>query len=250
MFTKFCATVFSLALVATVAGAGAASATTVQATYTGTVANSADMTGIFGAPGGSLDGLAFSLTYTFSTSAGFRDNAGPGAYDAVIGGTDHGVTSPTLSARLTIAGHSQTVSGATGSTYYVCDAAICGENTVNAEAYDIHHNFPGTSTLNLINALASGPDGAIPASLETPFALSALNGGGNFLFQSFSTSTWSYIANTYGDLNVTNLSVAVVGVAPVPLPAAVGPFLLVLGMGGMAGFVARRRGQRGQRGQV
>lgn len=246
MFKKFHTAVFSLAFVAAASGAYTASAATVRATYSGTVSGSSDMTGLFGAPGGSLDGQAFSLTYTFSTSAGFRDNGGPGTYDAVFGGKDYGMTSPTLSAQLTIAGHSQTVSGASGSTYYVCDAAICGENSVDAEAYDIHHNFPGTSILNLINVTASGPAGAIPTSLETPFALSALTGGGNFLFQSFSTSTWSYVANTYGDLNVTHVSVSVAGVAPVPLPAAVGPFLLVLGLGGLGGFVARRRGQRGQ----
>ena len=102
----FCATVFVAAVPA------ASGAATMQAIYTGTVSGSYDMTGLFGrAPGASLDGLAFSLTYTYDTSLGLRYTSATS--DEIYGGAGYGAPSPIFSAVLNIGGVAKVIFGTT-----------------------------------------------------------------------------------------------------------------------------------------
>lgn len=64
--------------------AGQASALVYTATYTGTVSEGLDTTGVFGAAGRNLAGLTFSATFNVNTDLGFVTGSGPGLLE--VGG--------------------------------------------------------------------------------------------------------------------------------------------------------------------
>lgn len=213
-----------------------AAAATVQVRVNGTISNSSDMTGLFGAPGSTLDGQAFTLSYKFDTTKGYRDNQGPSYYDVVYGGAWYGVQSPTLSATLSIGGHTQSIAGQGGSTYYVCDASYCGGNSFSASAADYQPVGPNLSVYNSVGMYFTDPSANVPDTLDRSFTYTPSRSAtvwGDFQFQTFDTSTWTYQTLTQG-----NLSIDSVTVAAVPLPAA---GLALLGALGGLGAMSRRR---------
>jgi hypothetical protein len=73
-------------------------------TYTGT-ASGTDTFGLFGSAGATLNGVAFTSTYTYDpTQFGNAEQDVASSYIDVIGGSNVGMTSPILSASLTING--------------------------------------------------------------------------------------------------------------------------------------------------
>ena len=230
--------VFGVALAVAASAAQTASAAMVRWTITGTVSNSLDQTGLFGAPGGSLDGQAFRASFLFDTSAGGRmgDQLG---FDIAFGGTQYGPPNPTLSAQLKIAGHTQAVNGESFSVYVVCPASNCGGQGITALASAIDRTADAnSSTDNYVHVGASYAVGSVPGNLESPFALSNTTGISKFQFETYNLLTQSYDIRTFGDLNVNHISARLVDVAPVPLPAA--GFALIAGLGGL-GLIGRRR---------
>ena len=188
MFGKQYVAIFALALATGAGATQTASATTVQWTVTGTVSYSQDLTGLFGAPGGTLDGQTFMLTYLFDTALGVRSSIPQPPSDQVNGGTAIGATSPTLSARLEIAGHTQTISGARYSYYTVCDGSGCGLNSSVVSWIEHETSDPNYINYGGVSFGASAPVGAVTANLDAPFVLSNTTGVGNFSFINCHTS--------------------------------------------------------------
>jgi hypothetical protein len=82
--------------------ATAASATIMEATYTGVAdAGLIDDGGFFGAPGADLSGDAFTLSFVYDTTIGVSNSSGE---NALAGGEAIGTPNPTSKATLTIGG--------------------------------------------------------------------------------------------------------------------------------------------------
>jgi hypothetical protein len=86
-----------------------ASATIVDVTYTGGVSSGRDTDGLFGPPGTDLTGDPFKAFFVFDTTLGSTTTSP--TENQALGGTVLSLPSPSLSAALTINGHSFDVSG-------------------------------------------------------------------------------------------------------------------------------------------
>lgn len=91
-----------IAAAATMTCAGTASAAVFTATFSGTVLNGRDYTGVFGAAGRDLSGLAISTVLTYDTSLG-ATATGPNSV-SLTGGSSFGVSPFLVSTRTTIDG--------------------------------------------------------------------------------------------------------------------------------------------------
>lgn len=111
-------------VVASVFWPSAGGAATMQAVYTGTVAVGTDTAGLFGVAGGDLGGQAFSLAFTYDTGLGFLDSATPGV-ERLWGGSLYAGLTPPVTARFTVNGHSQTISGNYQGYVSQCSSAAC-----------------------------------------------------------------------------------------------------------------------------
>lgn len=242
MFKEFLG---AAALTATLTLAHGAGAATMQATLTGTVYSSYDLTGLFGAAGGTLDGLGFSLTYVYDTALGGRYTS-PGSQDQVYGGTSYNVANPTISARLSIAGNSQSVGGSYSSVYSLCNIGTCGADQYDASVSDFLVQPDGSFSYNTLSAYLFDYRDFLPDSLDTAFRVAnlanSLQQGGYFQFLTYDAATQSYPVYTTGYLMLNSLSVSQVGVAPVPLPASA--LMLLAGTGGLGALKLRRRRRR------
>ena len=141
--------------------AGTASATTMQAVYTGTVTSSHDYTDSFGSGNVTgLDGLDYSLVFLYDTPAGAESSGWD--YTQQVGGSDYGWPDPVISATLTINGMSLSSSGDSqsyeirrdnGSTTRVQDFAfeqfVHGMTSRYAYLFDQIYGVPGSVPLDL-----------------------------------------------------------------------------------------------------
>lgn len=226
----------SVCLVAVSIGDVAAAAT-INVTVSGTVIGSSDTTGLFGVAGSTLDGQAFTLRFSFDTTRGNRENLGPDKYDYVFGGGGTGFTNPTISADLTIGGHTESVAGQGGSGYYVGDAALWGGDTFGASAVDFGSASPGLGVYNSLGMYFIDPGVKLPDTLDKSFTYRPTAGAtvvGEFMFYTYDYSTGSSQKLAQG-----NLSISSVTVAPVPLPAA--GLALMGAVGGLCAVSRRRR---------
>jgi hypothetical protein len=94
--------IWVLALAATIVCAPAAAAIKV-ATYTGTIAEGGDITGVFGTAGTDLTDQAFVARFRYNTALGRRETT-PGVVDTLYGGSFYNTTTSLLSATITING--------------------------------------------------------------------------------------------------------------------------------------------------
>jgi hypothetical protein len=201
-----------------------------------------DQTGLFGAPGASLDGATFTATYRYDTTQGTTDDGG--YYRYLYGGTAYGVPSPIFYAALTINGVTQTLD-----LNYYAFIDRSETNLVGGTNTQAGHNAQDSSYDGAIldddyfYALLGSVDDslAIPLDLTQAFTAeldpSNFNHywGGRFSFTD-RTNTMVYTENTYGYLLTTK--VAVTTISAVPLPA--GGLLLIGGLGALA-LLRRRR---------
>lgn len=243
-------------------------AATVVATYTGTVADIYDVTGVFGGdtsdptydPYG-LTGQTFALTYTFDTTVGRETN--PGVYDQVYGGSSYYLPDPLTSVELTFNGVTQSADGnyySTASTnahqYY-----MYAQDYLHDETVDQNGTIIGQANYEAyINAYFSDPDLNLPADLERPFSLDTtglVQNTGSFSFYETSYLCTDAAATdcartafeyAFGSLLFDSLIVTVDGVydpdltpdaSIVPLPASA--WLLVAGIGSLGAASKRRR---------
>lgn len=226
--------------------AAPASATIMQAVYTGTVNTSNDQTGLFGIVG-SLDGLGYSLTYVYDTSIGTAATA-PG-YSRVFGAD---VGGPVTSTSLTINGVTQTVPASSLYGNYFSDVSASDAGYPNPvdpalfynSAHMIDYDSPGgfiSTTIQIYNGW-DDPSLTFPQGVTTPLSLSSSSQAfaGIFQFYVYDFSTSTYSVNSSGVLLPSTLTVTQLGTPPTPAPL---PAALPLMAGALAGLavLARRR---------
>jgi hypothetical protein len=219
----------------TVSGTVSASAATMQATWTGWIAedSSRDDLGLFG--GGSLDGLGYRIVFVFDPETPGATRETRSDLDSVTGGTFFGTVTPLRSARLTINAH--TVAFNTGQNSLVQNS---GSQTMSRNV--THGTTWGSTTGNRfsasnLSAVANNDTGAFPLNLDLPIALTQLsdieNGGFSIFKCTLSSTGCDPTVITQGNFNPTSLRVS-----QVPLPAA----LPLLACGAVSlGFLGLRR---------
>jgi hypothetical protein len=196
-----------------------ASATTITATYTGTVKNSLDLGGVFGTPGAELAGAAYNLVYTIDDVVGSYSTFNGTIFDPLLSGDSifGGVT-----AVLTINGHDLVFTGGSPTSSYDIAAHKPGSATL------VHQASAGTTGTILASVQMTNPDPGFPTSVYTALTLSSCPAG------SCAAGIFFNVAGGfYGNLNFGSLTVAAT-----PIPAALP--LLVSALGGL-GFVGWRR---------
>ena len=209
-----------------------ASAVTMKATYTGNVYSSYDQTGLFGLGANSdFDSLPFVLQFIYDPSLpGIDARTTDAASDLAIGGPDSsGTANPVLSSQITIAGHTEAVSGDYGGRLYAFNDGSFSETN--------HANY-GNSLNDQLWAEAWSNSAYFPPNLETSVPLTLITGFATGL-DPYGTGYFQFIGadhNAYGSLNL--LTVEISQVSAVPLPAALP--LLAGGLAGLA-YIARRR---------
>ena len=194
-----------------------ASATTMTATYTGTVKTSFDSTGVFGTPGANLAGAAYSLVYTIDDSVGaYSTFNGTTSGDQIFGG---------VTAALTINGHSLAFPGGGPTSTYDIVAGKPG-------FAELVHQAGSRSTGSILAALQmTNPGPGFPTSVYTAVVLSSCPAGACAAGAFFVMP-----GGFFGHLNFGSLTVAAVAATPIPATLP----LLASALGGL-GFVGWRR---------
>lgn len=198
-----------------------ASAATMKAVYTGTVADGVDQTGIFGQSNGDLTGLSFVATFLYDTAKGQRGRFPTS--DSVSGGSLLVGDSPVLWVRLTISGQSYQYAPA---TIGAATVATDGVALTRTEHRGERQSSDGTTDLVDILLMGLRAPVVIVPDLDQPLSLTDDDSfyQGSFLFAR--TDIASGINNVY---TAGRLYVDSVEIAPIPLPAAGGAMLVGLG---------------------
>jgi len=202
--------------------ASPASATIITATYTGTVKESLDSTGVFGTPGADLAGVGYSLVFTIDDTVGTYSTFHGTLFDPILSGDQ--IIGGGVSAALTINGHSLAFGDPSGLRDFDWVASKPG--------FVSFAHAAGSMPTGYIEATmeSTNPGSGFPTSVYTALALSASDCP--------AASCTSYAAffvpgGFHGYLNFGSLTVAAT-----PIPAALP--LLVSALGGL-GFVGWRR---------
>jgi hypothetical protein len=214
------------------AGNSAAEATTMVATWTGTIgAFSQDTTNVFGLGSvpGAIVGQSFSLTTTFDTAGGTRSTS-PG-FDKLTGGG---------TAILTINSHSVSFSGNDAiDTYDLARSSTApgGLSEFNQKVTDQTSDF----NFLAVDVYSTNGNGGLVSSITTPIALMSLCGAGytctgNFSIADFSPTFQS--ASGYFDFSHGTLQVS--ALAATPIPATLPLFVSALGGIGLIGWRRKR----------
>lgn len=215
---RFSAKFAAIAVALLLGLASHASAATITATYTGTVKNSFDSTGVFGTPGGNLAGAAYNLVYTINDAVGSYSTFNGTIFDPLLSGDQifGGVT-----AVLTINGHSLAYTGGSPTDSYDIVAGKPGSGQL------VHQASSATGSI-LASVQMTNPGPGFPTSVYTALTLSSCPAG------SCAAGVFFTVAGGgWGNLNFGSLTVAAT-----PIPAALP--LLVSALGGL-GFVGWRR---------
>lgn len=219
-----------------------ATATVVQATFSGTVSSGTDALGLFGAAGGNLAQTSAQMSFRFDTSLG-APVSDPFAVDGVWGGSMLGSATPMLDATVTIGG----VSITSDATRFGYAALLADPSFGQSEQFQARGSAvaQGQTYATQISALFYGPGFSLPLHLDAPYTLTNLAAmAGQPNSQVFGDASFTFCPTTGNCLgthpyfNWTNFSVAPVVTAAVPLPAS--GLLLVAAVGG-AGAVRRQR---------
>jgi hypothetical protein len=211
-------------------GTSAAEATTMVATWTGTIgAFSQDTTNVFGLGSvpGAIIGQAFTLTTTFDTAGGTRSTS-PG-FDKLTGGG---------SAVLTINSHSVNFSGNDAVDTYDLARSSTASNGLSEYNQQVSDHGSDFNTFN-VDVSSNNGNGGLVSSITTPIALMSLcatnySCTGSFTIAAFSPTFQS--ASGYFDFSNGTLQVSALAATPIPATLP----LLVSALGGI-GFMGWRR---------
>ena len=206
--------------IAALLAASAASASVFVATYTGTVYDSHDYTGVFGGAGSSLDGDAFTAKYVYDTAVGYRYT--PGNWDQIYGGSSYGVPSP-VNATISINGITQVIAGNYSGEAYAQSGKL--------SEYVEDHNLSNTRNALFNEAFPSGGG----PNLELTVPLTGATGDGYFQFVNYDPITGVYTTDSIGQF--TNETVQVQTVVPEPSSWA----LMLIGFSGLGAALRSNR---------
>ncbi len=214
-----------------------ASAVTMQAVYSGSVASGTDLTDIFGL-GSVLDGAAYTLTFTYNPSrfgvvhqtSATSNVARGGPFDIL------GSVAPIYGADLVINGITKHIS-ANGAGYVGNFNPLSTYNSAfhSADYQSFNQDF---TFEDYVSNNIGGFGLAIPLDLETNYhvMIDSLVSNGQFDFNVFDEILGDYSVHTFGSFNATELKVSTV-----PLPGAFSMF--AVGLFGL-GSIARKRAGR------
>jgi hypothetical protein len=169
------------ALAAAIGTCAPASATLIDAIWTGTVGpagGTIDGAGLFGPTGANLSGDSFTATFELDTSKGTPWFAIPAGENYLIGGSLYGQDSPVIDAKLTINGKTATVSGAYNGSVQAFD----GYPSVGNQQWNGVYYGKNSLWLYVADAFLS-PSGNIPITFDVPFSLTfgSADAGSGFL---------------------------------------------------------------------
>lgn len=223
---------FVLALLVAVGVVSQASATTVTATYKGTVNTAFDASGVFGTPATNLAGADYKLVFTIDSAAGSYSTYNGTITDPLLSGDQ---IFGGISAALTINGHSYAFTG-TGSPSGNFDlfGSKPGFGFV-AQQFSVFSSSAGSQVRAGLSSTNPGP--GFPTSVYTSFLLTSCPSASCSAYLSFDVpgGPSGYF---HGTLNFGSLAVTTLGVTTTPIPGTLP--LLVSALGGL-GFVGWRR---------
>ncbi len=224
-----------------------AAATIVDITYSGVVASGADVTGVFGAAS-DLSGTPFTATFRFDLDAS-TCSAGAIGTDCV-GGVAYGDASPNLGASLEIGGVAVTFVGDASSEISGYNNLALGLNPFSEQSHSATRSDRTASGDDLLIAIdvltlsSFGSNGALPASVDTPFAadLSAEQVNASFAIEDeiYDPRTGDFVVSAFAYGQLRPMSLVETVEAAVPEPSAW--MLMLAGIGAIGGLMRRRRG--------
>jgi hypothetical protein len=211
-------------------------AATFEALYTGSMSSGLDVTGgVFGLPGGTdLTNYAFSLSVLYDTAAPGRTTTATS--DKIVSGAIQSQASGVITATLTINGVSQVIVDNTDATVSADNDGVSNSKR-EASVLDSFDN--GLQSYGRIAYMTvQGDQTLFQAQLGAPLTATLLDGAlfaGQFSLRgddNIFIPGDTYFS--YGIFDATALTVAAVGVTPVPLPASFGLMAgAVLGLGSL-----------------
>jgi len=226
----------SVCAMTALAAVAPANATIRVATYTGTLGNGYDKTGIFGAPGW-ISRLPYRVSYTYDTSLGQR-TTDPGVSDKVLGGDVYGgATTPIIDTTLTING----VTVHIGSNHE--GQAGTSENLVfhgtEYDAYDVD----GKTVINHGSAFSYTALEGAPTDLDDLFPPTA--NGPTYYFASFLFNIYQYDPKTGSEVYTwgesgRDMTYSVDAPLPISAPEPASWALTIVGFGLVGGALRRR----------
>jgi len=208
-----------------------ASATIVDVTYTGTIYNFSDQTGVFGA---TTRGDPYVAHYVFDTTKGFVYSSSN--YNYAYGGTYFGAPSPLISASVTINGLTVSIGGGYRDEIH---------GLQGSEQYHFALNYRDTPNEYVKNYLENVVYGSnsMSGSITGPFVYNISPGNynyGSFQIDEYNYNT-GYEAYAYGSAILTSLTVspAVLDLSTAAVPETSTWAMMLLGFAGI-GFAAYR----------
>ena len=200
------------------------------ATYTGTIGSGTDASGLFTAPGTDLAGYSYVARYTYDRALGAYQVTDGATYDFSFGGTVYGpgVSSPTISAAITINGVTKSIAG----TFY----GNAQTSNYNAVVHEGDYYFDDGVTTRLSYIFNTDTLNAA-ASLDQNWGPVAQSGtGGGFMYVSvYEYATGSLLEYAFASLNADG-TYSVGNAVPEPSTWA----LMIAGFG-LVGTAVRRR---------
>jgi hypothetical protein len=219
----------------------------IDVTYTGTVSDGTDVTGVFGPPSTLFDGNAFTLTYAFDTAKGIFTS---GFNSSLAGGPGFGpgIYSSPGTAVLTINGHSADFivdpnPPSQGFSEFLVEGPRSDGTFFIQQQVNNVVNRLDTTNHYIEKTVFTNITLTIPLSLTTSYVLGTASGvvfDGQFrIFDlGFCGDNFCYNQAAVGDLSPTNVTVSV---SSVPLPAALPLFNTGLAALGLLAWRRKRK---------
>jgi hypothetical protein len=198
-----------------------------RALYVGTVGAGFDAAGLFGSAGSDLGGQHFTLAFSYDTTVGFLDTSSPEVQRLWGGSVYQGLAAP-VTARFTVNGHSQSISGNYQGYVSQCSSKACPV-AVHGLVQHLATEFStdprtGVSTVVYASTFEGLFDdivfGNVPSDLTQGYSLNfddTVHGFFDYFFYDVYDPVTGYSNSAYAYLNPTRLTV--VQVTPVPVPA-------------------------------
>lgn len=209
-----------------------ANAAVVEMTFTGTITSGADLTDTFGTGTTNLAGQSVTMVVTYDTEIGTYLSTP--TMVGISGGSADGVPSP-ASAEVTIGGVTQDIAGDYAGAAQLTDSEYYTNSYYKAE----DRTYDGGTLLSqdYVVTQCQGPVGSMALDLTATYSMDSVGCSGYLKFYAYDGTTVTM--NTTATARFTTLSMRVIDMAPIPLPAGFG--LLGAGLAALGGLGLRRK---------